>query len=89
MSEEEKEETEEKKREGSKQGKQYVSNTDEAKQARKEAAALPLQNYDDLSVEDVEKKAGGLSKDDIEDLLDYEKQHKNRKTLVEALERKT
>ena len=89
MSEEEKEETEEKKREGSKQGKQYVSNTDEAKQARKEAAPLPLQNYDDLSVEDVENKAGGLSKDDIEDLLDYEKQHKNRKTLVEALERKT
>ena len=89
MSEEEKEETERKKREGSKQGKQYVSNTDEAKEARKEAAALPLQNYDDLSVEDVENRAGGLSKDDIENLLDYEKQHKNRKTLVEALERKT
>jgi len=88
MSEEEKEETERKKREGSKQRQQYVSNTDEAKQARKEAAALPLQNYDDLSVEDVEKKAGGLSKDDIKNLLDYEKQHKNRKTLVQALDRK-
>ncbi len=88
MSEEEKKETEEKKREGSKKGQQYVSNTQEAKQARKEAAALPLKNYDDLSVEDVEKKAGGLSKADIEDLLDYEKQHKNRKTLVEALDRK-
>lgn len=88
MSEEEKEETEEKKREGSKRDQQYVPNTQEAKQARKEAAALPLKNYDGLSVEDVEKKAGGLSKDDIEDLLDYEKQHKNRKTLVEALNRR-
>jgi len=88
MSEEEREETEQKKREGSKKGQQYVSNTQEAKQARKEAAALPLEGYDDLGVEDMKKKAKGLSKDDIQDLLDYEKQHKNRKTLVEALDRK-
>ena len=88
MSEEEKEETDERKREGSKQGRQYVSNTNEAKQARKEAAALPLKGYDDLDVEEVEKKAKGLSKDEVQDLLDYEKQHKNRKTLVEALDRR-
>ena len=88
MSEEEKEETEDKKREGSKRGQQYVSNTDGARQARKEAAALPLKDYDDLGVEEVEKKAKGLSKNEIQDLLDYEKQHKNRKTLVEALDRK-
>src|SRR5215203_558550 len=88
MSEEEKEETERKKREGSKQGQQYVSNTDGARQARKEAAALPLKGYDDLGVEEVEKQAKGLSKYEIQDLLDYEKQHKNRKTLVEALDRK-
>ena len=36
MSEEEKEETERSKREGSKKSRQYVSNTDEEKQARKE-----------------------------------------------------
>src|SRR5829696_1468369 len=53
MSEEEKEETERKKREGSKQGQQHVANTDEAKQARKEAAALPLNHYDDLNIEEV------------------------------------
>ena len=88
MSEEEKEETEKKKREGSQQGQQHVSNTDEAKQAREEVAALPLKNYDDLGVEDVKQKTKGLSKDDIGDLLDYEKQHKNRGTLVEALEGK-
>jgi hypothetical protein len=88
LSEKEKEETEKKKREGSRKGKQYVSNTDGAKQARKKAAALPLKGYDDLSVGDVEKKAGGLSKDEIQTLLDYEKQHKNRKTLVQALEHK-
>jgi hypothetical protein len=87
MSEEEREETEGKKREGSKKGQQYVSNTDEAKQARKEVA-LPLKDYDDLGVEEIEKKAKGLSKDDVQILLDYEKQHKNRKTLVQALDRK-
>ena len=85
MSEEEKEETERKKREGSKEGQQYVSNTDEAKQARKEAAALPLNDYDDLSVGEVKNKIQGLSQDDVEALLDYEKHHENRKTLVEAL----
>ena len=37
LSEEETEETEEKKREGSKKGQQHVSNTDEAKNARKDA----------------------------------------------------
>ena len=87
MSEEEKEETERKKREGSNQGQQYVANTEEAKQVRKEAAALPLKDYDDLVVEEVERKTKGLSKHDIRNLLDYEKQHKNRKTLVEALDR--
>jgi len=86
MSEKEKEETERKKREGSKQGQQYVENTDEAKQARKEAAALPLNGYDDLNIEEVQKKIQGLSTDDIETLLDYEKNHANRKTLVETLE---
>jgi hypothetical protein len=40
-----------------------------------------------FGVEEVEKKAKGLSKDEIQDLLDYEKQHKNCKTLVEALDR--
>ena len=88
MSEEEKEETEHKKRGGSKQGKQYVSNTGEAKQARRNSAAPPLENYDDLSVEEVKNRAEGLPKDEIRNLHDYEKQHKKRKTLVEALNRR-
>ena len=87
MTEGEKEETERKKREGSKKDQQYVPNTEEAKQACKEAA-LPLDDYHELGVEVVEKKAKGLSREEIQDLLDYEKQHKNRKTLVEALDRK-
>lgn len=83
MSEEEKEER--KKREGSKKGQQYVSNTTEAKQARKDAQ-VPINNYDDLSVEEVKKEIQGLSKDQIKALRDYEKNNKNRKTLLETLD---
>ena len=89
MSEQEKRETERKKREGSKQGEQYVSNTDEAKKARKESRALPLKSYDDLSVEEVEEKITGLSKDEVRAIRDYEKSNKNRKTLLETLDART
>ena len=85
MSDKEKEETEKKKREGSKRGQQYVPNTEEAKQARRDAG-LPLNDYDDLSVDEVEKKIQSLSKDDVRALRDYEKNNKNRKTLLEKLE---
>ena len=88
MSEEEKEETEQKKREGSKQGQQHVSNTDEAKQARKDAE-VPLNNYDDLTVDEIESKIQGLSKDDVKAVRDYEKKNANRKTLVETLDDKS
>ena len=87
MSEEEKEETEKKKREGSRQGQQYVGNTEEAQQARRKAQKdLPLNDYDDLGVDEVKTKIQGLSKDEIEEILTYEKQHQNRKTLVENLQ---
>ncbi len=88
MSEEEKEETEKKKREGSKKGQQHVANTDEAKQARKNAKGLPIYDYDELSVEEVEKKIKGLSKDGIEAVRSYEKNNKNRKTLLERIDSK-
>lgn len=46
---------EEKKREGSKKGRQYVSNTEEAREARRDAE-LPLNGYDDLSVEEMRRR---------------------------------
>ena len=61
MSEEEKEETERKKREGSKEGEQYVPNTRAAREARKEATGrdLPIVGYDDLNVEEVKISSKG------------------------------
>jgi hypothetical protein len=89
MSEEEKRATEQKKREGSRKGEQYVTNTEQARQARKGSQAPPLKNYDDLSVEEIEKMARGLSEEESRQVRDYEKRHKNRKTLIESLDRKS
>src|ERR687890_471731 len=86
MSEEEKKETEQKKREGSKKGQHYVSNTEEAKKARKNAEEVPINGYDDMSVGEVGKKIEGLSNDEIKAVRSYEKNNKNRKTLLEKIE---
>ena len=88
MSEEGKRETESKKRAGSKRGEQYVANTGEARQASEGSQAPPLKNYDDLSVEKIEMKVKGLSREEIREVRDYEKRHKNRKTVIESLDRK-
>src|SRR5215210_7169423 len=47
LSEEEKRETEKKKREGSRRGQQHVANTEEVRRARKESQAPPLKEYND------------------------------------------
>ena len=88
MSDEAKRETESKKREGSRRGQQHVANTGEAKKARKGSQASPLKNYDDLSVEEINKELDGLSDEELERVRDYEKRHKDRKTLIESLDRK-
>jgi hypothetical protein len=49
---------------------------------------VPLKNYDDLSVEEIDKKVKGLSRGEIREVRDYEERHKNRKTLIESLDRK-
>jgi hypothetical protein len=87
MSDEEKRESERRKREGSKRGEQYVANTEEARRARRGSQAPPVDDYDNLSIDELEKKVRGLSRQEIQDVRDYEKRHKNRKTLIESLDR--
>ncbi|HZG64568.1 MAG TPA: hypothetical protein VEY13_13850 [Rubrobacteraceae bacterium] len=93
MSEEEKEETEKKKREGSRKGQQYVENTEAASEARKVASAEndnpapPIKDYDKLNVSELKDKVKGLSEKEIEKVRSYEREHKNRKTLLENLAR--
>jgi hypothetical protein len=88
MSEEEKRETEQKKRTGSREGRQYVPNTERARKARKDAEALPIENYDGLSVKEIRKELDGLSDKELQEVREYEEANGKRKTLLEALNRK-
>ena len=90
MSEGEKEETEKKKREGSRRGEQYVPNTAGAKEARKVAqeSGEPVDGYDDMNVGEVREESDGHSEGDLEKVRSYEKEHKGRRTLLEWLDRK-
>lgn len=49
---------------------------------------LPISNYDNLSIEEVSKELDSLSVDEIEELKDYEKRHKNRQTLIKEFDRR-
>lgn len=86
MRREQADQTERKKLSASRGGQQFVENTTPAKQARKESLAPPLANYDELSVEEVERKVKGLSEEEVERVRDYESRHRARKTLLAALE---
>lgn len=49
---------------------------------------LPIQNYNDLTVEEIQDRLNVLNADQIRKLKAYEQKHKHRKTLMEAYDRK-
>jgi uncharacterized protein (TIGR02271 family) len=74
------------KEQSSKKGQQQRSaNT---KVAKGEHKGLPVEGYDDLTVEEAKKKLGRLSVGELKEIRSYEKKHKNRKTLMEWFDRK-
>lgn len=48
---------------------------------------LPLKDYDHLTLDQVTARLGKLSPEDIRELRSYEQKHKNRKTLLAAMDR--
>jgi hypothetical protein len=66
--------------------------TEEAtRQAELKAAvfgALKTTKYEDLTVEDIVKQLDGLTIQQLEQVHEYEKQNKNRETLIEQIDRK-
>lgn len=90
MSPKERRETDRKKREASKQGEHYVSNTAEANEARKEAREgdEPVKGYDGMNVGEVREELGGLSGGELKKARAYEEEHMDRKILLEWLDRK-
>jgi hypothetical protein len=53
-----------------------------------DAAALPLANYDDLSVASLRARLRNLSADQLTQLIDYEKAHANRADVITMFERR-
>jgi uncharacterized protein (TIGR02271 family) len=58
------------------------------KAAKANRGGLPLEGYDELTVEEAKKKIGRLSEEELKKVRSYEKKHKNRKTLIKRLDRK-
>ncbi len=49
---------------------------------------LPIDDYQHLTVDEVTGKLDGLDDSELEEIKAYEREHKNRKTLLEALDRR-
>jgi hypothetical protein len=50
--------------------------------------ALKTANYDELSVAEISKRLDGLSAEQLRKVREYEKQNKNRESLIEQIDRK-
>jgi hypothetical protein len=78
--------------EATEQTEEVLRRTEEAtRQAELEAAvfgALKTTNYEDLTVEDIVKQLDGLTIQQLEQVREYEKQNKDRETLIEQIDRK-
>jgi hypothetical protein len=51
-------------------------------------AQFPIEGYDELTVEEVSARLGGLSGEDLRVVRDYEERNKNRDTILEQLDRR-
>lgn len=49
---------------------------------------VPIQNYDNLSVSEASQRLEGLSEEQLKKVRSYEKQNKNRATVVDQIDRK-
>jgi hypothetical protein len=79
-------------KEATEQTEEVLRRTEEAtRQAELEAAvfgALKTTDYEDLTVEDIVKQLDGLTIKQLEQVREYERQNKDRETVIEQIERK-
>jgi hypothetical protein len=52
------------------------------------SAQFPIEGYDELTVEEISGRLGGLSADDLREVRDQEERTKNRETILEQLDRR-
>jgi hypothetical protein len=52
------------------------------------SAQFPIEGYDELTVEEVSGRLGGLSAEELRVVRDHEERNKNRDTILEQLDRR-
>jgi hypothetical protein len=57
-------------------------------QKNTETATFPIEGYDEMNLDEVSKRLGGLSVDELKRVRKYEKDNKNRRTLRKEMKRK-
>jgi hypothetical protein len=65
-----------------------VGATVEGAERAAEAAAFPIEGYDEMNVEEISKRLNDLSVEELQLVRDYEELNKKRETLLEQLDRK-
>ena len=65
-----------------------VGATVESAERAAEAAAFPIEGYDEMNVEEISKRLDDLSVEELQLVRDYEELNKRRETLLEQLDRK-
>lgn len=93
LSEEEKRATDAAKAEGSARGEQFVANPDAAAEAGRDARRhgddAPVDGYDDLTAREAVRVVAGLEDDDeVRAVQAYERDHQDRKTVQDRVDRK-
>jgi hypothetical protein len=74
-----------------KQRAQYGETKGEQAQEKRGEAPdrnLPIKDYQHLTVDEIANRLGKLSPGDLEKIKSYEEHHKNRKTLIEQIDRR-
>ena len=52
------------------------------------SAQFPIEGYDELNADEISRRLGGLSVEELREVRDYEERTKNRDTILEQLDRK-
>jgi polyhydroxyalkanoate synthesis regulator phasin len=65
-----------------------LATADRARRAAGVGPSFPITGYDDLSAADVQRRLGDLTPPELRKVRDYERRHGNRKTVLNAIERK-
>ena len=60
----------------------------DAANAAAESAVFPISGYDEMNVEEISGRLGGLSVEELQLVRDYEETNKKRETLLEKMDRK-